>query len=75
MARDLGIVPVSDGKFYFISYNSEDADRVSEYVNEIVDQGLRIWYDRGIKTGMLWKEEMDMAYIHRQQGIYLKEFG
>lgn len=58
MARDLGIVPVSDGKFYFISYNSEDADRVSEYVNEIVDQGLRIWYDRGIKTGMLWEEEI-----------------
>lgn len=58
MARDLGIVPVSDGKFYFISYNSEDADRVSEYVNEIVDQGLRIWYDRGInKDGTKYEGE------------------
>jgi hypothetical protein len=34
MARDLGIVPVSDGKFYFISYNSETGEFKNSFHSE-----------------------------------------
>lgn len=54
MARYLGIDVVNEGKYYFISYNSEDADRVSEYMAALHSKGLPMWYDYGIEIGDKW---------------------
>lgn len=54
MARYLGIDVVNEGKYYFVSYNSEDADRVSEYMTALHAKGLPMWYDYGIEIGDKW---------------------
>ena len=54
MARYLGIDVVNEGKYYFVSYNSEDADRVSEYMAALHSKGLPMWYDYGIEIGDKW---------------------
>ncbi|MBR5143597.1 MAG: leucine-rich repeat protein, partial [Clostridia bacterium] len=55
MATDLGVKVTEDGKYYFISYNTEDAELVSSYLKKMADYGLPIWYDYGIPQGDLWQ--------------------
>ena len=54
MAGYLGVDVVRDGKYYFVSYNTEDMDRVAEYVKTMAGMGLPIWYDYGIAVGSEW---------------------
>ena len=56
MATNLGVPVVNSGKYYFISYNTEDAELVSRYLKSMVDKGLPIWYDNGIIPGDEWEE-------------------
>ena len=56
MATDLGVKVTTEGKYYFISYNTEDADTVSRYVHALDRKGLPMWYDKGILVGDEWKE-------------------
>ena len=56
MATDLGVPVVTEGKYYFISYNSEDADRVSQYLKAMTDNGLPVWYDNAVIKGDQWEE-------------------
>ena len=58
MARDLGVKITEQDKFYFISYNSEDQDRVAEYVKELDSYGLPMWYDKGLHVGNKWESEI-----------------
>ena len=55
MATDLGVKVTTEGKYYFISYNTEDADTVSRYLKSMVDKGLPVWYDYGILVGDEWE--------------------
>jgi len=52
MACDLGFRP---SKYYFLSYNSEDADRVSEIARQMSRTGIELWYDNGIKYDEKWE--------------------
>ena len=45
MSSDFGFEPTSLQEFYFISYNTEDADRVSEICRLLNDEGMPLWYD------------------------------
>ncbi len=56
MARDLGFKTTSSETFYFLSYNAEDATRVSSYALKMYDAGLPLWYDNGINYGEQWEE-------------------
>ena len=56
MATDLGVKVTTEGKYYFISYNTEDADIVSRYVHALDRKGLPMWYDKGILVGVEWKK-------------------
>lgn len=56
MATNLGIPVVEEGKYYFISYNTEDAQLVSRYLKELYNNGLPMWYDYGIPRGTKWQE-------------------
>ncbi len=56
MATDLGVKVTTEGKYYFISYNTEDAPLVSKYLKAMDDAGLPVWYDYGIDVGDRWEE-------------------
>ena len=56
MATDLGVKVTEEGKYYFISYNTEDAYLVSRYLKKMAGYGLPVWYDYGIPLGEKWEE-------------------
>ena len=56
MATDFGFKATTDeSDYYFISYNTEDADRVKDICRILNEQGLKIWYDEGIPHDSFWK--------------------
>lgn len=70
MSRYLGIEPVNGGPYYFISYNSEDVDRVSAYVKIMARYNIPMWYDHGLKTGCEWQEDI-ANHIQNCEGVIL----
>ena len=56
MACYLGFRPSDNPKYYFLSYNSEDADRVGEMAGKISRAGIELWYDKGIEYGEKWEK-------------------
>ena len=56
MATDLGVKVTEEGKYFFISYNTGDAELVSSYLKKMADYGLPVWYDYGIPKGKTWKK-------------------
>lgn len=56
MSGYLGVEVVNEGKYYFISYNTEDMSEVANYVKVLAEKGLPIWYDYGIQVGNQWEE-------------------
>ena len=56
MAKDLGFEPTTlDKGYYFISYNSEDFQRVGEICKLLDEAGLPMWYDKGIPYDEEWE--------------------
>ncbi|MBQ6265980.1 MAG: TIR domain-containing protein [Clostridia bacterium] len=56
MATDFGFEPTkNESGYYFISYNTEDCERVGKIVKRLHSSGLPIWYDKGIEHNELWK--------------------
>lgn len=70
MSRYLGIEPIESGPYYFISYNSEDVDRVSEYAKIMARYNIPMWYDHGLKTGCEWQEDI-ADHIQNCEGVIL----
>ena len=58
MAREFGFVPVTTQPYYFISYNSQDAVRVSAICRELDRRGIPMWYDRGLFSGEKWEKQI-----------------
>jgi len=55
MANYLGFRPSDNPKYYFLSYNTEDADRVGEIAGQMSQAGIELWYDKGIEYGEKWE--------------------
>ena len=56
MATDFGFeASKNKSGYYFVSYNTEDSDRVAEICHYLHDAGLDIWYDEGIPRNSRWK--------------------
>ena len=55
MACDLGFRPSDNPRYYFLSYNTEDADRVREIARQMSRNGIELWYDKGIEYGEKWE--------------------
>ena len=70
MARDLGIQVTEKEEFYFISYNSEDKDRVADYVKSLDEYGLQMWYDKGLHVGDKWENEIS-SRIEKCQAVIM----
>ena len=55
MATDFGIKATTEPGYYFVSYNTEDSERIAEICRELVSEGLPIWYDDGIPHDSFWE--------------------
>lgn len=80
MANYLGFEPKETAPFYFISYNTEDKEIVTEYVSELARQGLPMWYDHGIHTGERWEQTIadhligcEAVILFFSSGIFKKD--
>ena len=61
-----------DGKPYiFVSYARRDMARVQEILQVLRSNGFRFWYDRGLKSGMEWAEELGEKIDHCEQFMVL----
>ena len=47
-----------ENDFCFISYNSNDCDRICRYAQQIHNEGIPLWYDKGLLYGEKWEEEI-----------------
>ena len=56
MSRDLNFEATKSGRYYFLSYNSEDTKRVSDYSLKLIKSGIPLWYDKGLIYGDKWEE-------------------
>jgi len=45
---------MGDAAFAFVSYKREDLPRIAPILHSVVNDGLPIWYDRGIPGGSEW---------------------
>jgi hypothetical protein len=54
MSNYLGFEPTGSSSYYFVSYNNEDAERVSGLARAMNDAGIPLWYDYGIEYGEQW---------------------
>lgn len=70
MSRYLGVPSTDKGLYYFISYNSEDEDRVKEFVKVMHRCNFSFWYDDGLKTGEAWEESI-ATHIRDSEGVIL----
>ena len=68
--RNLGFQAVVDGEFYFVSYNSNDCDRIAPYAKQIDGMGIPLWYDKGLVYGERWEEEIGLR-IAASRGFVL----
>ena len=80
MSTDLGFIPVASGERYFISYKTEDAERVGEIARCLNNLGVPMWYDEGIKGGMEWEKkiskeiaECDAMVLFATRELFLDE--
>lgn len=81
MATDFGFEPVETDDFYFVSYNSEDADRAGSICRQLYAGGVPLWYDRGLHYGEKWEEEIALkmkqckaVILFFTKGILEKEY-
>lgn len=73
MTKDNLIEPTArDGNpFIFVSYAHEDMDEV-QYILKILEKNhYSFWYDRGVKSGVEWAEELGEKIIQSEQFMVL----
>ena len=70
MSSNFGFEAVTDPGYYFISYNTEDLDRVSTICNYLYKFGIPIWYDYGIPHDSNWEGVLAERIDHCQEAIF-----
>ena len=72
MATDFGFSAYTgEENKIFISYKTEDRERVARIVNRLVSCGANIWYDNGLHVGQEW--EAQLAH-HLRRSIVMLAF-
>lgn len=70
MSNYLGFEPTDSPEYWFVSYNNEDAERVSGLACAINNAGIPLWYDYGIEYGEKWAWQINEK-IAGAQGMIL----
>ncbi len=69
MSEYLGFVPEERDKYFFVGYNSGDAQRVGEIVQRMHNRDIPLWYDYGINYGDEWEKIISGAIRNSQAVI------
>ena len=67
-----GILPDPDSQngYYFVSYSHKDYKIVFKYVLRLLEQGVNLWYDRGLEAGKSWREDVKRKiYSYNCKGV------
>ena len=56
MSRYLGFKALESENYFFVSYNSEDSDRIAPSCLKMHNEGVPLWYDEGLDFGDQWEE-------------------
>lgn len=51
MADYLGFDPTSEEEYFFVSYNSDDSERLTTVTTTLNERGVPLWYDYGLEYG------------------------
>lgn len=70
MSENLGFSPTEKGSYFFLSYNSEDADRIAPIAARLSHCSVPIWYDNGIPYDEKW-ESIISSKINDTQAVLL----
>ena len=70
MSTYLGFEPTDKCNYFFVSYNTEDADRVKKIVKNLVHRDVPIWYDHGLEYGEQWEAQIPEK-IRNAQAVLL----
>ena len=58
MSEYLGFQPTDRPDYFFVSYNSEDKDRVSALAKQLSYANVPLWYDYGLEYGEEWEKQI-----------------
>ena len=67
-----GILPDPDAQkgYYFVSYSHKDYKVVFKHVLRLLEQGINLWYDRGLEAGKSWREDVKRKiYSYNCKGV------
>ena len=70
MASDFGFHASESSFFYFVSYNTEDVDRVAEICQLLNAKGLPIWYDNGLPRDSFGESVIAEKIDKAQESIF-----
>ena len=80
MAEYLGFEPTKSSKYYFVSYNSQDAKRISSIAKQLAADGMPLWYDYDLEYGAMWEQQITERIMNSEavilfftKGIFVKE--
>jgi len=76
--KNAGILPEPDADegYYFVSYSHKDYKKVFKDILAFQQNGLPIWYDRGLESGKSWINEVKKkisSYYCRGVIFYISE--
>ena len=58
MSCEFGFEPTMTQPYYFISYNSQDVERVAPICCEMNARGIPMWYDKGLISSEKWERQI-----------------
>ena len=68
MSQYLGFEPTNSKNYFFISYSSEDAERLTPVVKSLSEK-TPLWYDYGLPYGKNWHREITDRIEHAEAVI------
>ena len=71
MSSYLGFEPTENREYFFLSYNNEDAPRLSGLACEMDRSGIPLWYDDGIEYGEEWARLINRMIAGAQAVVIL----
>lgn len=70
MSSFLGFLPTVRPGYFFVSYNTEDAERITPIVTTLYREDVPFWYDHGIEYGEKWAPQINEK-LSKSQGVLL----
>lgn len=67
-----GVLPDPDAQkgYYFVSYSHKDYKVVFKHILRLLEQGINLWYDRGLEAGKSWRDDVKRKiYSYNCKGV------